>query len=57
MLLTNEEAQFINKLKVSNPSITEQESRGQNNNPLLPAPNQKVQVDKQQFWFSMKTKS
>ena len=34
MPLTNEEAQFINKLKVSNPSITEQETRGQNNNPL-----------------------
>ena len=34
MPLTNEEAQFINKLKVSNPSKTEQETRGQNNNPL-----------------------
>ena len=34
MPLTNEEDQFINKLKVSSPSITEQETRGQNNNPL-----------------------
>ena len=34
MPLTNEEDQFIDKLKVSNPSITEQETRGQNNNPL-----------------------
>ena len=34
MPVTNEEAQFINKLKVSSPSITEQEIRGQNNNPL-----------------------
>ena len=34
MPLTNEEDQFINKLKVSSPSITEQETRGQNNNPI-----------------------
>ena len=34
MPLTYEEDQFISKLKVPNPSITEQETRGQNNNPL-----------------------
>ena len=34
MPLTYEEDQFINNLKVPNPSITEQETRGQTNNPL-----------------------
>ena len=34
MPLTCEEDQSINKLKVSNPSITEQETRGQRGHPL-----------------------
>ena len=34
MPLTAEEDQFVNNLKVPSPSITEQETRGQSNNPL-----------------------
>ena len=34
MRLTYKKDQFINKLKVPNPAITEQETRGQTNNPL-----------------------
>ena len=34
MPLTAEEDQFVNNLKVPSPSITEQETRGQSNNPI-----------------------